>query len=56
MKLPRYKRTRKVFFKDIPRNPKGKIEKNTLRRTFCSEHLVEEQNRGIHAIIGQNKA
>lgn len=46
MKLPRYKRPRKVFFKDIPRNPTGKIEKNTLRKMFCSEHLVEEQNRG----------
>lgn len=46
MKLPRYKRPRKVFFKDIPRNPTGKIEKNTLRKMFCSDHLVEEQNRG----------
>lgn len=46
MKLPRYKRPRKVFFEDIPRNPTGKIEKNTLRKMFCTENLVEAQNRG----------
>ena len=46
MKLPRYKRPRKVFFKDIPRNPTGKIEKNTLRKQFSSEHLIADQNRG----------
>lgn len=46
MKLPRYKRPRKVFFEDIPRNPTGKIEKNTLRKIFCTENLVEAQNRG----------
>lgn len=46
MKLPRYKRPRKVFFKEIPRNPTGKIEKNTLRKQFSSEHLIADQNRG----------
>ncbi len=46
IKLPRYKRPRKIFFEDIPRNPTGKIEKNTLRKIFCSENLVESQNRG----------
>lgn len=46
MKLPRYKRPRAVYFKDIPRNPTGKIEKNTLRKMFSSENLVEAQNRG----------
>lgn len=40
MKLPRYKRPRKVFFEDIPRNPTGKIEKNTLRKMFCTQNLI----------------
>ena len=33
-KLPRYKRPRKVFFGEIPRNPTGKIEKPKLRRSY----------------------
>lgn len=33
--LPRYKRPRKVFFDDVPRNPTGKIEKPKLRRKYC---------------------
>jgi acyl-CoA synthetase (AMP-forming)/AMP-acid ligase II len=32
--LPRYKRPRKVFFGDIPRNPTGKIEKTKLRKQY----------------------
>lgn len=32
--LPRYKRPRKVFFGDIPRNPTGKIEKTKLRKRY----------------------
>jgi len=32
--LPRYKRPRKVFFDDIPRNPTGKIEKPKLRKKY----------------------
>ncbi len=32
--LPRYKRPRKFFFDDIPRNPTGKIEKPKLREKF----------------------
>lgn len=32
--LPRYKRPRKVFFGDIPRNPTGKIEKVKLRKQY----------------------
>ncbi len=32
--LPRYKRPRKVFFDEIPRNPTGKIEKPKLREKF----------------------
>ena len=32
--LPRYKRPRKVFFGDVPRNPTGKIEKPKLREKY----------------------
>jgi len=32
--LPRYKRPRKVFFGNIPRNPTGKIEKAKLRKQY----------------------
>jgi acyl-CoA synthetase (AMP-forming)/AMP-acid ligase II len=32
--LPRYKRPRKLFFDDVPRNPTGKIEKPKLRKKF----------------------
>jgi len=32
--LPRYKRPRKIFFDDIPRNPTGKIEKPRLRKRY----------------------
>lgn len=32
--LPRYKRPRRVFFDDVPRNPTGKIEKPRLRRKY----------------------
>ena len=32
--LPRYKRPRKIFFGDIPRNPTGKIEKVKLRQHY----------------------
>ena len=44
--LPRYKRPRKIFFADIPRNPTGKIEKPKLREIYGAAHLVEAQNRG----------
>lgn len=43
--LPRYKRPRKIFFADVPRNPTGKIEKPKLREMYGATHLVEEQNR-----------
>lgn len=33
--LPRYKRPRKVFFGDVPRNPTGKIEKPKLRKMYA---------------------
>ncbi|HOW55455.1 MAG TPA: AMP-binding protein, partial [Syntrophorhabdaceae bacterium] len=32
--LPRYKRPRKIFFGDVPRNPTGKIEKPKLRKQY----------------------
>ncbi len=32
--LPRYKRPRKVFFDQVPRNPTGKIEKPLLRKKY----------------------
>jgi len=34
-KLPRYKRPRKVFFDNVPRNPTGKIEKPKLRKKYA---------------------
>jgi len=33
--LPRYKRPRKVFFDEVPRNPTGKIEKPKLREKYA---------------------
>lgn len=33
-KLPRYKRPRRVFFGEVPRNPTGKIEKPKLRKQY----------------------
>jgi len=32
--LPRYKRPRRVFFDQVPRNPTGKIEKPKLREKY----------------------
>ena len=46
LKLPRYKRPRKIFFADIPRNPTGKIEKPKLREIYGANHLIAEQNMG----------
>ena len=44
LELPRYKRPRKVIFADIPRNPTGKIEKPVLRKQYCGESVVAQQN------------
>ena len=44
MGLPRYKRPRKIIFADIPRNPTGKIEKPKLRKMYCGESVVAQQN------------
>jgi acyl-CoA synthetase (AMP-forming)/AMP-acid ligase II len=35
--LPRYKRLKKIFFGDVPRNPTGKIEKPKLRRLYAED-------------------
>lgn len=32
--LPRYKRPRRIYFGDVPRNPTGKIEKPKLRKLY----------------------
>ena len=42
--LPRYKRPRKVIFAKVPRNPTGKIEKPVLRKIYCGESVVAQQN------------
>ena len=44
--LPRYKRPRKIFFAEVPRNPTGKIEKPLLRERYCGKRLVEAQITG----------
>lgn len=41
--LPRYKRPRRFFFENVPRNPTGKIEKPKLREKYCGGSLVEAQ-------------
>lgn len=42
--LPRYKRPRKIFFDEIPRNPTGKIEKPKLRERYKASNLILEEN------------
>ncbi len=44
MKLPKYKRPRRIIFAEIPRNPTGKIEKPKLRKIYGTESLVAAQN------------
>ncbi len=46
MKLPRYKRPRRIIFADVPRNPTGKIEKPKLRQIYGAVGLVAKQNQG----------
>jgi long-chain acyl-CoA synthetase len=41
--LPRYKRPRKIIFRDVPRNPTGKIEKPKLREEYSALNIVEAQ-------------
>ncbi len=42
--LPRYKRPRKIFFDEIPRNPTGKIEKPKLRERYQADKLIASEN------------
>ncbi|MEE0873508.1 MAG: class I adenylate-forming enzyme family protein, partial [Ruminococcus sp.] len=44
MALPRYKRPRRIIFAEVPRNPTGKIEKPVLRKIYCGESVVAQQN------------
>jgi acyl-CoA synthetase (AMP-forming)/AMP-acid ligase II len=44
--LPRYKRPRRIFFEQVPRNPTGKIEKPKLREKYYGGSLVEAQTEG----------
>lgn len=46
LKLPRYKRPRRIIFADVPRNATGKIEKPKLRARYGGTRLVEEQSQG----------
>ena len=46
MKLPRYKRPRKIIFAKVPRNPTGKIEKPKLREKYGVTDLVAAENEG----------
>jgi len=41
--LPRYKRLKKIFFGDVPRNPTGKIEKPKLRRLYTEDKRKDLQ-------------
>ena len=42
--LPKYKRPRRIIFSEVPRNPTGKIEKPVLRKMYCGESVVAQQN------------
>ncbi len=44
LKLPRYKRPRKIILADVPRNATGKIEKPKLREMYGASKLVAAQN------------
>jgi len=43
--LPRYKRPRRIFFDEVPRNPTGKIEKPKLRQKYASQFTGEKPER-----------
>ncbi len=42
--MPKYKRPKKIIFATVPRNPTGKIEKPKLRKMYCGESVVAQQN------------
>lgn len=46
MGLARYKRPKKIFFEDIPRNATGKIEKPRLRERHGADRLVAKETMG----------
>jgi len=41
--LPRYKRPKKFYFQNVPRNATGKIDKPALRKLFNAERLVAQE-------------
>jgi acyl-CoA synthetase (AMP-forming)/AMP-acid ligase II len=43
--LPRYKRPRKIFFGEVPRNPTGKIEKPELRKKYTTRSVFDFNNK-----------
>ena len=45
LKMPRYKRPRKIIFADVPRNATGKIEKPKLREMYGAANLIAVENR-----------
>ncbi len=45
MKMPRYKRPRRIIFADVPRNATGKIEKPKLREMYGAADLIAVENR-----------
>ncbi len=48
MKLPRYKRPKKIIFAEVPRNATGKIEKPKLRERYGATRLVAAENELDH--------
>ena len=44
LELPRYKRPRNIIFADVPRNTTGTIEKPKLRKIYCGDSVVAQQN------------
>ena len=48
MKLPRYKRPKKIIFAEVPRNATGKIEKPKLRERYGATRLVAAENELSH--------
>ena len=45
LKLPRYKRPKKIIFAEVPRNATGKIEKPALRKKYGADRLVAKENQ-----------
>ncbi|MGX8686688.1 MAG: class I adenylate-forming enzyme family protein [bacterium] len=48
MKMPRYKRPKKIIFAEVPRNATGKIEKPKLRERYGATRLVAAENELNH--------